>query len=138
MAKILIVDDDADIVLCARLCLDKAGYTTVEARNGREALEKVKSERPDLIILDVMMDSATDGFQVALKLRSPDPSSEYAGFEKIPILMLTAIHKMIPVRFSPDADYLPVDAFVEKPIQPDVLVEKVKALLHNAAAVLAQ
>jgi CheY-like chemotaxis protein len=131
MPKILIVDDDADIILAARLTLDKAGFTTVEAHGGREALEKVRTERPDLIILDVMMDSATDGFQVALKLHNPDPASEYASFEKIPILMLTVIHRTSPIRFSPDADYLPIDAFMEKPIQPDVMVERVRSLLRG-------
>jgi two-component system alkaline phosphatase synthesis response regulator PhoP len=134
MAKILIVDDDPDIVLCARLGLERAGYTTIEARNSKEALEKVKIERPDLIILDAMMDSTTDGFQVALKLHSPDPASEYADFGNVPILMVTAIHSTTPIRFGPDVDYLPVNAFVEKPVQPDVLVEKVKSLLLGEKA----
>jgi CheY-like chemotaxis protein len=130
MTKILIVDDDPDIRLACRLCLNQAGYMTAEAGNGAEALEKVKTEKPDLLILDVMMDSTTDGFQVALKLHNPDPDSEYAETGRIPILMLTAIHTTTPVRFSPDADYLPVDLFVEKPIQPDVLVQRVKSLLE--------
>ena len=90
MAKILIVDDDPDMVLAARLCLEKAGHNVIEAGSGSEGLEKVKSEKPDLLILDVMMDTTTEGFQLALKLRSPDPRSEYADYTKIPIIMLTA------------------------------------------------
>ncbi len=129
MAKILIVDDDPDMVLAARLCLEGAGHTVIEASNGSEGLEKLKSENPDLIILDVMMDSTTEGFQLALKLRSPDPTSEFAPYRHIPILMLTAIHSTTPLRFGPDEDYLPVEAFVDKPLDPDDLVQKVESLL---------
>ncbi|HEC22984.1 MAG TPA: response regulator [Chloroflexi bacterium] len=132
MAKILIVDDDPDMVLATRLCLEGAGHEVIEAANGTEALEKIRAERPDLIILDVMMDTTTEGFQLALTLRSPDPRSEYAEFRDIPILILTAIHTTAPVRFSPDEDYLPVDDFIDKPIDPDELVKKVEALLKKA------
>jgi CheY-like chemotaxis protein len=130
MAKILVVDDDPDIQLAAKLALENGGHTVIQAANGTEGLARVKVDRPDLIILDVMMDSTTEGFQLALKLRSPDPTSEYAAFSGIPILMLTAIHSTTPLRFGPDQDYLPVDDFVDKPIDPDALVKKVEALLH--------
>ncbi len=129
MAKILIIDDDPDMVLAARLCLEKAGHQLIAASTGPEGLEKIKAERPDLIILDVMMDTTTEGFHLALKLRSPDPRSEYAEYADIPIIMLTAIHSTAPVRFGPDEDYLPVDAFIDKPIDPDELVKQVEALL---------
>ena len=129
MAKILIVDDDPDIVLALRLCLEDAGYEIIEAGNGDKGLEKVKSENPDLIVLDAMMDTATEGFQVALTLRNSDPKSEYASYRQIPILMLTAIHTTTPLRFGPDEDYLPVDDFIEKPLDPGLLVQKVKDLL---------
>ncbi len=129
MAKILIIDDDPDIVLASRLCLERAGHTVLEASNGAEGLTKIRADRPDLIVLDVMMDTATEGFQLALKLRSRDPKSEYASLRDIPILMLTGIHATTPLRFGPDEDYLPVDEFVEKPIVPEILVKKVQALL---------
>jgi two-component system alkaline phosphatase synthesis response regulator PhoP len=130
MAKILIIDDDPDMVLAARLCLEEAGHQVIEAKNGAEGLEKVKAEEPDLIILDVMMDTTTEGFQLALKLRSRDPKSEFAQYIDIPILMLTAIHTTTPLRFGPDDDYLPVDDFIDKPIDPDQLVSKVEELLN--------
>jgi len=129
MAKILIIDDDPDMVLAARLCLEEAGHQVIEAKNGAEGLEKVKAEVPDLIILDVMMDTTTEGFQLALKLRSQDPKSEFAQYSDIPILMLTAIHTTTPLRFGPEDDYLPVDDFIDKPIDPDQLVSKVEELL---------
>lgn len=129
--KILIVDDDPDTTLAIRLSLEGAGYKVEEARNGTEGLEKIKADKPDLIVLDVMMDSMTEGFQTALTLRSPDPNSAYAAYGDIPIIMLTAIHDTTSVRFGPDEDYLPVDAFIDKPIDPDALVRKVEVLLAS-------
>lgn len=127
--KIMIIDDDPDMRLSLRLPLESAGYEVSEAVNAAEALAKVKQVKPDLIILDVMMDTTTAGFQLALDLHSKDPRSEYKEFRDTPILMLTAIHSTTPLRFSPDEDYLPVELFVEKPIEPELLLAKVKELL---------
>ena len=131
MAKILVIDDDPDVQLSVRLCLEKAGHTITEAKNGREGLAMIKSNRPELIILDVMMDTSTEGFQLALRLRNPDPTSELAEYRSIPILILTAIHSTTPLRFEPDIDYLPVELFVDKPIDPEDLVKKVDWVLHG-------
>jgi CheY-like chemotaxis protein len=130
---ILIIDDDPDIVEALRLTL-QGNYNVVAAASGQEGLLKVKEVNPDLIILDVMMETQTEGFQVSLALRSPDAGSEYAAYARVPILMLTAIHQKTPLRFAPDGDYLPVDDFVEKPVKPGVLLAKVKKLLANAKA----
>jgi len=127
--KILVVDDDPDLVEVIRLTLEAKDYQVFSATSGAEGLEKVKEINPDLIILDVMMDYITEGFQVSLQLRSPDPQSEYAPYSKVPILMLTALHSTTPLRFAPDEDYLPVDDFVEKPLEPKALVQKVEKLL---------
>ncbi len=129
--KILVVDDDPDTVEVIRLTLESAGYEVISAANGEEGLRRVVEDKPDLIVLDVMMDTTTEGFHVSLRLRSPDPASPYAAFRHIPILMLTAIHTTTPLRFAPDADYLPVDAFVEKPISPEALLKKVESLLSR-------
>jgi CheY-like chemotaxis protein len=131
MAKILVIDDDPDVQLSVRMCLEKAGHTITEAKNGREGLAMIKSDRPELIILDVMMDTSTEGFQLALRLRNPDPTSELAEYRSIPILMLTAIHSTTPLRFEPDIDYLPVELFIDKPIDPEDLVKKVDWVLHG-------
>ena len=131
MAKILVIDDDPDVQLSVRMCLEKAGHTITEAKNGREGLAMIKSDRPELIILDVMMDTSTEGFQLALRLRNPDPTSELAEYRSIPILILTAIHSTTPLRFEPDIDYLPVELFVDKPIDPEDLVKKVDWVLHG-------
>ena len=129
MAKILVIDDDPDIVLSVRLCLEGVGHEVLEAPGGKEGLEMLKQERPDLIILDVMMETQTEGFQLALKLHSADPTSELAAYSDIPILMLTAIHSTTPLRFEPDIDYLPVELFVDKPIDPQDLISKVDWVL---------
>jgi DNA-binding response OmpR family regulator len=129
--KILIIDDDDDLVHAMRLPLEAAGFKVFSAASGDEGLRQVKEVKPDLIILDVMMDTTTAGFQVSLTLRSPDPKSEYAAYSRIPILMLTAIHQTTPLRFGPDKEYLPVDAFIEKPIEPDKLIEQVRAHLGH-------
>jgi len=131
MARILIIDDDPDIVLAARLCLQSAGHEVFDASNSDRGLSLLEEIKPDLIILDVMMDSATEGFQTALNLRSPDPASPLAAYSRIPIVMLTALHSTTDLRFAPDQDYLPVDVFIDKPIDPDVLINKVNALLKK-------
>lgn len=133
MAKILIIDDDPDILLAVRMCLEGAGHQVIEAKSGAQGLETLKSNRPDLIILDVMMETKTEGFQLALRVHSPDPTSEFAAYQNIPILMLTAIHSTTPLRFEPETDYLPVELFVDKPIDPEDLVSKVEYLLSRAA-----
>ena len=132
--KILIIDDDDDLVYAMRLPLQAAGYQVFRAATGDEGLRKVKEVQPDLIILDVMMDTTTAGFQVSLALRRPTANSEYEAYRNIPILMLTAIHSTTPLRFAPDQDYLPVDAFIEKPIEPDMLLAKVREYLHRQVA----
>ncbi len=132
-AKILVIDDDPDILEILRITLEASSYKVSTAASGTEGLAKIKAIRPDLIILDVMMDSITEGFQVSYKLRNPDPTSEYAEFIKMPILMLTGIREKTKMKFSPKEDgaYLPVDDYLEKPVQPQVLLEKVKGLLQG-------
>jgi two-component system alkaline phosphatase synthesis response regulator PhoP len=132
--KILVIDDDPDLVEVIRLTLEASGFQVFSAVSGEEGLQKVKDVHPDLIVLDVMMDYTTEGFQVSLALRSPDRKSEYAPYRDIPILMLTAIHSTTPLRFGPEQDYLPVDDFVEKPIEPAELVAKINELLKKAKA----
>lgn len=129
--KILIIDDDPDVVELVRITLEANNYSVFSAKNGTEGLRLVKEIRPDLIILDVMMDTMTEGFQVTYQLRSQEPQSEYREFSKIPIIMLTGISQKMHMKLSPekDKDYLPVDEFLEKPIWTDPLLEKIKKLL---------
>jgi two-component system alkaline phosphatase synthesis response regulator PhoP len=134
MSKILVIDDDPDIVMAVRMTLESAGHHVTSASSGKEGLKQVQAETPDLIILDVMMETHTEGFQLALKLHNPDPASEWKQFKNIPILMLTAIHSTTPLRYEPDIDYLPVELFVDKPINPEDLVGKVNWILDRQKA----
>jgi CheY-like chemotaxis protein len=131
--KILIIDDDRDVVELIRITLEANNYDVVSAGNGAEGLKLVKEIRPDLIILDVMMDTATEGFQISYQLRSKDPKSEYREFSQTPIIMMTGISQKLHMKFSPeqDGDYLPVDEFLEKPVRVDSLLEKIKKLLKR-------
>ena len=131
--KIITIDDDPDVLEVLRIALEANNYEVYGASNGTDGLRMIKEVRPDLIILDVMMDTITEGFQVSYQLRSQDPKSEYRQFSKIPIIMLTGISQKIDMKFSPekDGEYLPVDEFVEKPIRVESLLEKVKKLLKK-------
>ena len=124
---ILVVDDDPDIVEAARLVLESAGYAVESAMDGDTALKKAGELIPDLIILDVMMGTTTQGFHVSYKLRE-DPKTK-----DIPIVMVSAIEKKTGMKFSPGADreYLPVDDFIAKPVSPEELLKKVKEHLEQ-------
>jgi len=131
LKRILLVDDDADQRLSVRLPLEAAGYAVFEAANFEQGLVAVKQIKPDLIVLDVMMDTTTAGFQFALSLHSPDPASDFSAFKMTPIIMLTAIHSTTPLRFSPDENYLPVQTFLEKPVDSKVLLAAIRNHLGN-------
>jgi CheY-like chemotaxis protein len=126
---ILIVDDDPDQRLVIRLPLEAAGYEVGEATNTEEGRRLVLETKPDLIILDVMMDSTTAGFQLALELHNRADDSEFKEIRNTPIIMLTAIHSTTPLRFAPDEDYLPVQTFLEKPVDPELLLTKVRGFI---------
>ena len=131
--KILIIDDDLDAVELIRITLEANNYNVFSAGNGTEGLKLVKEIHPDLIILDVMMDTATEGFHVSYQLRSKDPKSEYREFSQIPIIMMTGISQKMHMQFSldQDGDYLPVDEYLEKPVRVDPLLEKIRKLLKR-------
>jgi CheY-like chemotaxis protein len=131
VAKILMVDDDPDVIVAIRIPLEASGHELHVASSGSEGLEKIKEVNPDLVILDVMMETATAGFQFSLKLRDPSPDSEYTAYRHTPILMLTSVHSTTPLRFAPEEDYLPVDAFLEKSAAPDEVLAKVEELLKK-------
>jgi CheY-like chemotaxis protein len=132
MAKILMIDDDADYVMGLRILLESRGHQFFWAASGDEGLERVKQVSPDLILLDVMMDTRTEGFHVSLKLRDRAPDSEFAAFRHVPILMLTSIHQTTALRFGPDEDYLPVNALLEKSTRLDAILAKIDEMLDGA------
>jgi two-component system alkaline phosphatase synthesis response regulator PhoP len=121
--KILVVDDDADFVEMNKLVLEKNGYEVMVAYNGKECLEKIELKKPDLILLDVMMTRKDEGFEVSRDLRNSEQT------KNIPILMITSINNEVPYTFEPDETWLPVDDFIEKPVEPEQLLDKVSKML---------
>jgi CheY-like chemotaxis protein len=135
-AKILTVDDDRDLVEALRIVLESGGYEVVAAYDAETGLGKVRSEKPDVVLLDVMMPSATEGFHFVWKLRNLE--GEY--FRSVPVIVLTAIHEKTELRFYPDSgdgtykagEYLPVQDFVDKPVEPKDLLERVERVLSTS------
>lgn len=128
IAKILITDDDQDIRDSLRAILEGEDYSVVTAADKAEGMEKVKDEKPDLMILDVMMAKLDDGFEMARELKK-EPE-----FKDIPILMLTGVKDKVGIDFKSaagDPSWCPVDGFLEKPVEPDILLTEVKKLLSG-------
>ncbi len=125
--KVLIIDDDVDMVDAEKMVLENNGYTVVTAYNGEEGYNKIKSEKPDVIILDVMMATPEEGFQLAYKLKNDKE------FSNIPIIMVTSVGKVTGFSFDPskDEDFLPVNQFLEKPIKPENLLSAIENALKK-------
>jgi DNA-binding response OmpR family regulator len=121
MAKILIVDDDPDILDASRLVLERAGHTVITASNPRDGELALERESPALLILDIMMDSPDDGLVMAQTLRRTD--------HKLPILMLTSLPRVSGMSLAKDDEMVPVDELVEKPVSPERLTGLVTKLL---------
>jgi DNA-binding response OmpR family regulator len=121
MAKVLVVDDDPDVVDACRLFLEKQGHQVVTAFNRAEGMKALKDQKPALLILDVMMEQPDDGLAMAQELRRSG--------NKIPIVMLTSIGKVTGLQYGQDNEMVPVEAFLEKPVDPGTLCNKVAELL---------
>jgi len=126
--RILIIDDDPDITEAMRVVLENEGYEVDNAKDGEDGMRRIKAARPDLIILDVMMTTAEEGFDVSRALKK-NPQ-----YKSIPILMLTAVKQKTGLDFKSvagDDTWLPVEEFLDKPVKPDVLLKKVAELLQK-------
>ncbi|MFC1917120.1 response regulator transcription factor [Chloroflexota bacterium] len=129
--KILIVDDDPDILDAVSMILESQGYEVVTAHDGLEGLVTLKAENPDLMILDLMMPKM-DGFGVCKELQDP----RWAKYKNIPILMLTSVREEASRRrYELETGLeLDVDDYVEKPMSPDVLIDRVSKLITKKKA----
>ena len=123
MAKILVVDDDPDVVDVARMILEKEGHEVVSAGSREDGMKAVDEAQPDLLVLDCMMVEANDGMVMARDLRG-------AGFTK-PILMLSNINTITGMNVGKDEEIVPVDEFQEKPVEPEDFIAKVNNLLSR-------
>ncbi len=123
LATILVVDDDPDFVEIMRTILRSRGYDVIAASNGTEALVRVQADKPDLMILDVMMSTVLDGYNVSQKL-AEDPELQY-----LPIIMVSSIAETPHAGLFPLEDRLHADVWLSKPVNPHELLTKVEALL---------
>ncbi len=120
MAKILIVDDDPDFVEATTIVLEKHNHLVISADSGEAGYQRARSEKPDLIILDVIMDTVLDGVSTSQRIHD-DP--EVAG---IPIIMVTSIANTDYAELFPTDEYIHINAFMSKPISADGLIRQVK------------
>jgi CheY-like chemotaxis protein len=125
--KILMVDDDVDFREATTTLLEAKGYAVVTAANGEEGYQKAKIEKPDMMLLDVMMAHDSEGFETARKLKE-DPATR-----GLKVIMVTGIRKAkdLPFSFEPDEDWLPVKAILEKPVKPDKMLKAVESALKS-------
>lgn len=123
MAKILVVDDDPDFVEIMRTILQKEGHEIATAGNGDQAFQLMQKDKPDLVLLDIMMSYVLDGLNLTRQMRM-NPK-----LKDIPILMVTSLTGAQTTEMHPSDNYVAVDGWLSKPVQPKELIERVNALL---------
>ena len=124
--RIMIVDDDPDFVEATRLILGADGYEVISARAGQEAMAAMRVSRPDLVVLDVMMQGALDGACTAREMRAD------AQLRGVPILMVSSIGETSFAEALPEMGELVADNFLVKPVDSAVLVSEIRRLLSAA------
>ena len=127
IAKILIIDDDPNFVEATKAILENKSYEVVAAYNKNEGMKKINSEKPDLIILDIMMEKLDDGFTICYKLKHD------SELKKIPVLAISAITEKTGLKFSSETngEYFEADDYVVKPVKSDDLLERIENLLKK-------
>jgi CheY-like chemotaxis protein len=127
--KILIADDDENLVSSIATLLQSCGYETLSTGDPKEVLKMAKSEKPDTIILDIMFDgiSGPDGFELSRKI-ADDPQTK-----NIPVIILSGVKKIISSDFvvEPDKEWMPVAVFIDKPVRPDQLLNEINNLMQK-------
>ena len=127
-AKILIVDDDLDLANAMQAILESRDYTVVIASDKTGGMELVRTEKPDLLILDVIMSTWSDGFDMARELKSQ------SELKDMPILMLTGVKDVTGIDFKSsagDPTWLPVEGFLDKPVESETLLAEVEKILSK-------
>jgi len=130
-AKILVVDDDPDFIKVVSIMLKSGPYTVVTAKNPQEGKEKLFSEKPDLILLDIMMDSLFDGYSLCNDIKT---SEEYEEFKATPVIFCSAVKDITGSRFNFGSDeqgLVGPDDYIDKPVQSDDLFARIEKLLKK-------
>jgi CheY-like chemotaxis protein len=123
MAKILVVDDDPDFVNATKIVLEKNHHEVISAASGDTGYKRAKADRPDLVILDVIMDTVLDGLSVSQKMHDD------ADLRNIPVIMVTSIANSDYAELFPTDEYIHINAFMSKPISSDELIRQVNKYL---------
>jgi CheY-like chemotaxis protein len=123
MAKVLVVDDDPDFVKVTTRVLEKAGHEVVSAANGAKALQAMRQDAPDVVLLDIMMSYILDGLDVSREM-AEDPA-----LKDIPVIMVTSLTGVKGSGMFPTDEYVPVDEWLSKPVDPDTLLARVDQAL---------
>jgi CheY-like chemotaxis protein len=123
MAKVLVVDDDPDFVKVTTKVLEQEGYDVISAPNGAKALQTMRQERPDVVLLDIMMSYILDGLDVSREM-AEDPD-----LKDTPVIMVTSLTGVKGSGVFPTDEYVPVDEWLSKPVDPETLLTRVNAAL---------
>jgi two-component system KDP operon response regulator KdpE len=127
---ILVIDDDADFTATVRSILEREGYTVVEADSGAEGLRQLKACDPDLVILDVMMESPTEGYGINEAIKY---SGDYDAFQQTPIIMVSSIQESPDDRFprAAEVDMIRPDRYLTKPLDIPKFLEIVRKVARH-------
>jgi len=125
LLKIVIVDDNTDYLFTMKTFLSRNGFEVETAADGKTGIELIRNGRPDLVLLDVMMETTFSGFEVCRQIRN-DPQ-----LKSTPIIGITGMEDELGLKFDKyeDADYFSPDVFFDKPVDKDALLEKIKDLI---------
>ncbi len=124
-SKIVIVDDNTDYLFTMKTFLTRNGFEVETAHDGQTGIDLIRKEHPDLILLDVMMETTFSGFEVCRQIRND------SELKNIPIIGITGMEDELGLKFDEydDADYFSPDAFFDKPVDKDALLKKIKDLI---------
>lgn len=128
---VLIIDDDEDLQASIGAFLESEGYRVAHARSGREGLARLRECQPDAILLDIMMESLSEGYSVAHAIKH---QPEYQAFEDVPLIMLSSIQESPDQRFprSEEVDLIRPDRYLTKPVDLDLLLDTLAKTLQHA------
>jgi len=130
-AKVLVIDDDPDFVDAVTPILQSALYDVISAANPAEGKRKILNEKPDLILLDIMMDSLFDGFSLCNDIKT---SKEFEDVKDTPIIFVSAVKEMTGSRFQfkgEEQGLVGPDDYIDKPVKPDDLIARIERLLEK-------
>ena len=132
--KVLVLDDDPDVRTTTRLFLESRDFDVITAAGPEEGLRQVETQNPDVVVLDIMMPDGTEGFHWVWSIRRHPDST----VKDVPVIVVSSIRETTGFRFGTGdsdetGDYLPVQGFLDKPVDPDELARKIRAVLPRDA-----